>query len=249
MPRNKHVHTEKSMPQKSEKWLKFRSFGVGASEISVLIGTFPRFWLSDFELFLRKMGKSNDFVNEAMEIGNRNEEKARKLLTIYLKNCKNNDENQPFCSNVYDRTGKIRGNNHNFKQYTVQHKEFPHIFSSYDGLDIRNKLVVEIKCPSQQVFTKLLKNRKPTIPKMYVPQVQTQLKIANSHWGITEGLFAIYYEDGVYFEDKLTKKTNLVKLILIETKIDLDYCKELEELCNKYFKMIIKREWNANWKD
>lgn len=243
------IFTEEELPQKSEKWKAFRRDKVGTSEIPIIRGSFPKIWCDDYELFLRKMGKPHDFVNEDMERGNEHEDRARKLVATYLKDCQNGEENSVFCRNVYDRTGGFAVKDPEFKQFTVQYKHFPQIFSSFDGVDIDNKLVLEVKCPTQKVFTKLLKNRKPTVPKMYIDQTQGQLMIAESHWGITEGIFAIYYQDGVYFEDKTTKETHLIRLILIKTELDVEYCKEMETDCKKYCHMISSRKWNTKWKD
>lgn len=240
------IFLDKDLPQKSQKWLDFRKDKIGTSEISILKGKFPTIWCDPYELFLIKMGKPNNLDNTYVQIGNENESKARKLIESYYNKYKNNKD-YIFSRNVYDRIGELDILNVNFEQYTVQHKKYPKIFSSFDGIDIENKLVVEIKCPSQQTFTKLLKNRKPTIPKMYYDQIQGQLWIANSHWGITQGIFAVYFQDGVYFEDKITKKTNLIRLILIKTELDLEYCKELEKICSKFLEMIENRKWRANW--
>lgn len=243
------IHSQDDLVQKSEKWLNFRREGIGSSEISVLLGTAPKIWLNDMELFLCKMGREFSFTNEYIENGNRFEDKARKLVELYYKRCQNGDKNKPFCSNVYDRTLNIQAIEPKFEQFTVQHKDFPYIFSSYDGLSIDSKLVLEIKCPSEKVFTKLLKNREPKIPKMYLPQVQFQLEIANSHFGITQGIFAIYYDQGVYFTNKLTKETNLVKIILIETQHDAEYCKELQQVCAKFYDMMQSKCWNKDWRE
>ncbi len=82
---------------------------------------------------------------------------------------------------------------------------------------------------------------------MYVDQIQGQLSNANSHWDITTGLFGVYYDQGIYVEDKITKRFNLVRLILIKTELDLEYCAEMEVVCKKYIKMLKERKWNKNW--
>ncbi len=237
------------MEQKSQKWLDFRLGRLGTSEISIIRGKSPSIWCDSFELFLRKMGKPYEFSNKYIEIGNRDEEKARILTTDYLKNCQNGEENSVFCRNVYDRTGGIAVNEPNFKQFTVTYKHFPQIFSSFDGIDIQNQLTLELKCPSQATFSKILKNRIPTVPKMYVDQTQGQLMIAKSRFDITTGIFGLYYDQGIYFEDKVTKRVNLIRLILIKTELDVEYCEEMEQICRKYVKMIDNRQWNKNWND
>lgn len=243
------IFKEDELPQRSEEWVEFRKDKLGTSEISIIRGKFPKIWCDDYELFLRKMGKPFDNSSIHTDIGNENEEPARNLVMNYLKNCGGNKEESVFCRNVYDRTEGFDIENPNFEQYTVQYKDFPQIFSSFDGIDLENKLVLEIKSPSQKTFTKILKNRKPTIPKMYYDQIQGQLMVANSHWAITKGIFAIYFKDGIYFDEKKDGIMRLIRLILIETELDMEYCTEMQEICKKYVQMIEKRQWKNNWND
>lgn len=243
------IYTEEDLPQKSDKWKEFRSDKLGTSEISIIRGKFPKIWCDDYQLFLRKMGKPHTYSNEYTEVGDKDEEYARNFVINYFNNCVHGKDESVFCRNVYDRTGYNSITESNFERYTVQYKHFPQIFSSFDGIDLKNKIVLEIKCPSDKTFIKLLKNRKPTIPKMYFDQIQGQLLTANSHWGITNGIFAVFYKDGIYFEDKKTRITNLIRLILIKTELDLEYCKEMEDVCKKYVKMIETRRWKEDWND
>lgn len=240
---DKYVWSEAELAQKSEKWKEKRlEWGLGTSEIPTILGRSPSIWGTNFDLFLRKMGKPHEFSNKYIEIGNRDEEKARKLVQNYLKNGANSDI-------IYDRTGGFEVKKPKFEQFTIQYKHFPQIFSSYDGIDIKNKLVLEIKSPSVNTFTKILKNRVPTVPKMYVDQTQGQLYIAESHFGITTGIFAVYYDEGVILVDKKAKTERLIKLILIRNDLDVEYCSEMFEICKKYVAMIESRCYNKNWRD
>lgn len=236
------IFTEKELPQKSKKWKSLREEKIGTSEIPIIRGKFPKIWCDDYELFLRKMGKPFELDNEYITVGNRDEEKAREFTQNYL-NYRTNAEN------VYDRTGGFDIKNVNFHQYTVQHKNIEFLLSSFDGIDIENKIVLELKCPGEKVFTKLLKNRKPVVPKMYIDQTQGQLEIANSHFDITRGIFGVYYDEGVVLTNKKEKTEKLIKLILIRTDLDVKYCEEMILECKKFFEMIEKRHWNKNWKD
>ncbi len=236
----KYIFTEEDLPQKSKKWLLFRRDKLGTSEIPIIRGKFPTIWCDDYELFLRKMGKPYDTNNKYIEVGNRDEEKARQFVKDYLNLGLNSE-------NVYDRTEGFDTKDVNFVQYTVQYKHFPSIFSSFDGIDVENKLILELKCPSENVFTKLLKNRVPKVPKMYFDQTQGQLMTAESHWGIDKGIFGVYYNEGVVFKNKKTKEERLIKLILIRTDLDVEYCEEMKEICKKYCDMIQNRKWKKNW--
>lgn len=242
MKEEKFIHKESELAQKSDKWKKFRLGKLGTSEISIIRSKFPSIWCDDYELFLRKMGKPHEFSNKSMEVGNEFEDKAREFVENYLHNGLNSD-------NVYDRTGGFDVKNPKFEQYTIQYKHFPQIFSSFDGIDIENELVLELKCPGEKVFTKILKNRKPTVPKMYVDQTQGQLEIADSWYNIKKGIFGVYYDDGVILKDKKAKTERLIKLILIRTDLDKEYCEEMLITCKKYCEMISDRRWKKNWKD
>lgn len=234
------IYSEKDLPQKSDVWMEFRLDKLGTSEIPIITGKFPTIWCTDYELFLRKMGKPYEFSNKYIETGNEDEPIAREFVTNYLKDGTNSEY-------VYDRTGGFDIKEPKFEQYTVQYKHFPQIFSSFDGIDIKNELVLELKCPGEKVFTKILKNRKPTVPKMYIDQTQGQLSTAESHWQINKGIFGVYYGKGVELIDKKGGKTRLIKLILIRTDLNLEYWIEIEKICKKYCEMIENRQWKRNW--
>lgn len=236
------IYTEKELPQKSEEWLKFRLDKIGTSEISIIRGKFPKIWCDDYELFLRKMGKPYDNSSSYTDIGNRDEDKARVFIEEYLNYGTNSEH-------VYDRTGGMDVKDAKFVQCTVQYKHNPSIFSSFDGIDVNNKLTLEIKCPSEKTFAKILKNRQPVVSRTYVDQVQGQLMIANSHFDVTQGIFAPYLDEGVEFFDKELRTTRLIKLILVKTELDVEYCKEIEEDCRKYLQMIVNRQWRKNWNE
>lgn len=244
---NKYLYTEKELPQKSDNWLKFRLDKIGSSEVSILTGNFPTFWCDDYQLFLRKMGKKDDFINEHLNRGNKYEKTARKYVENYLNTFNTKENNIECYKHVYDRTNILNKKHSKFFQFTLIHREIPYIFTSFDGIDLDNKLVLELKCPSENTFKKLLKNRTPSVPKMYYDQVQTQLMIANSHYGIKRGIFGIYYNNGVEFFNKKNEKTHLIKLILIETELDEEYCENIKKICEKYIKIIKERQWNRHW--
>lgn len=243
----KYIYSEQELPQKSEKWLEFRRNGIGASEISAILGKLPPHWANDYEIFLRKLGKVSDFSSKHMERGVLLEDSARKTVTHYLNYCKKTDNSSILCSNYIDKT-KIKPEfTVKFEQLTVKYKNFDKIFASFDGVDLNNKMILEIKCPSQSTFTKMTRARK--IPSTYFSQIQTQLMVANSHWGITKGLFANFYPEGIYIEDKVTGRAQLKKLVILEVDFDPEYCKELEIICKKFWKMVENNKWNNNWKN
>lgn len=236
------VWSEEELPQKSKKWLKFRDeSGFGASQIPIILGNYPPQWSSPYELFLEKMGKPKKEAHIDTERGEL-ENEAREFITDYY-----NSINTIVCDNVYDRTENTKLNNTNFEQYTVQHKEINNIFASYDGIDFQNKLVLEIKCPKEGIFKTILKNKIPKVPKTYLAQVQFQLLIANSHWNIDRGIFAVYHPEGFERNTKNDNNPEKINLILIETKLDKNYCEDVLLTCNKFFEMVELRKWRNNW--
>ena len=243
----KYIYSEQELPQKTKNWLDARiTFGLGASQVPILMGNYPPHWATPYDLFLEKMGKPQKPMTEDMERGIF-EDQGRSYLENYLNNCKNEEDGSVFCRNVYDRTSNLSTNDVKFEQFTVISKDVPNLFASFDGIDINNKLVLEIKCPKQGIFNKLLRNRVPSVPKTYLAQVQSQLMIANSHWGITKGIFAVFFPDGLYYENKKTGRNDLIRLIVIETELDEEYCEEIKNKCKIFWDMVENRSWNKYW--
>lgn len=241
----KYIFTEKELPQKSQEWLDFRRNGIGASEVPKVMGHLPAFWGGPFNIFALKLGAPPTPMNENMARGVKYEDTARELTTNHLKFLR---LGKPYAlsNNVLDLFNRKVEFSPNFKQLTVKHKDYPYIFSSFDGVDIKNKLILEIKCPKQENFIKILNN--PILSDTYKTQVQTQLSVANSHWGITEGIFVNYFADGIYFsENENNTKKKLIKLVIIFVDINVELCNDIHRTCSNFWKMVESKKWKSDW--
>lgn len=241
----KYIYTQKELPQRSEEWLNFRRSGIGASEISKLLGYLPPAWGTAFDIYAIKMGKAEKEPTEDMIRGILNEDKARNMVVSHLKH-KRNNKNFILSNQINDLFDKKLEFSPSFKQLTVRHKKYPHIFASLDGIDIKNKLILEIKCPKQSNFEKII--NKPKINRGYIAQVQTQLEVANSHWGITEGIFVNFFDEGVYIEKDVPKnEMQLKRMVITHVTQDCDMRDLIIKTCNNFWEMVETGVWNREW--
>lgn len=142
--------TSNSDFQRSPDWHVWRSQGIGSSDASSIMGCNP--WKNIVELWLEKTKqKCSDFVvNTHMQRGIDLEPNARALAEYML-----------------GRT---------FKPTELIHPEFDYIRASLDGLDESGETVLEIKCPTQANFFKLVASGE--IADMYYCQMQHQMLCA-----------------------------------------------------------------------
>jgi len=243
---NPYVYTEDELPQKSDSWLEFRRSGIGASEVPKIMGQLPPQWGGAFDVFLNKMGKPGNPPNKAMERGIIYEDKARNYITNYLES-KRLGKNSIHEIGTIDLSENIVEKKVKFQQLTVKYKDFNRIFASFDGIDFNNKLILEIKCPKYENFVKFLK--KPKLSKTYLTQVQTQLMIANSHWGITKGIFANYCPEGVIYTEKGETKAKNIRLVLLYVDLDEDITKNIEKTCKNFWSMVETNQYDKNWNE
>ena len=136
--------------QGSKEWHDWRASGVGASDISIIMGSNP--YKTPLQLWEVKCGfRKDDPINPAMRHGIENEDMVRqrinKLLSLNL---------QPLC---------------------VECELFPFMKASLDGYDFKHEVVCEIKCPTSE---KILNNARDnqSIPEYWFDQMQWQISIA-----------------------------------------------------------------------
>jgi putative phage-type endonuclease len=166
------------LPQGSPAWHEFRQRGVGASEVSALLGANP--WQSAEELAALKRGDARaGEANEAMRRGSRLESLAREAFMAWVeRDSATAYAVQPVC---------------------VVHPELRQMRASLDGLDHHGHLV-EIKCPANpRVHADVYRNGPPPY---YVPQLQQQLAIAHALWGTEEGWFVSFFPGFDYPEEQ-----------------------------------------------
>lgn len=140
------------LDQRSTSWLEWRNSGIGASEISIIMGSNP--YSTPFVLWQKKCGYVlGDPVNPAMQHGIDHEDIALKWV----------NENkglslEPLCA---------------------QDDLKPHFKASLDGWDSSRKVVCEIKCPMSFKTLDMAKNTGYIHP-YWIDQVQWQIMITDA---------------------------------------------------------------------
>lgn len=138
-----------ALVQGTEEWLKMRQNKIGASDAPIIMKASP--WKSPRQLWEEKLGlREADSPSWAMRRGIELEEEARqafeKLTGIYV-----------------------------FKR-VMQHPVYEWMIASIDGIDLEEKIIVEIKCPGKKDHEIALSGR---VPEKYFPQLQHQMYVCN----------------------------------------------------------------------
>ena len=147
--------------QGSPEWLDYRQSMRNASETAAVMGISP--WLTPYELWMLKTGRSTQAVTPPMQHGTKLEPEARAAYE--------------------ERTG-------NLMQPLVL-SDGPYS-ASLDGINLAGDLIVEIKCPFRGKAAPLWKEASEgRIPGHYAAQVQHQLMVAGAStahfWVYAEG--------------------------------------------------------------
>jgi len=149
-----------SLTQGSEEWLTWRNQGIGASDAPAIMGENP--WKSASDVEREKgTGITSHEENEAMRRGTELEPIAR---DTYI--AQRGIEVVPVC---------------------IEHKGYPWLHASLDGLSIDCKTVIEIKC-GERTFDAA---RKGIVPKHYYGQLQHILMVT----GLPAIDFWVFSED------------------------------------------------------
>ena len=140
IPRGNHYELI-SLTQGSDKWLAWRNQGIGASDAPAIMGENP--WKSAAEILRDKILMAPPREgNDAMRRGTALEPIARKAYVA-----KRGIEVVPVC---------------------IQHKDYPWLRASLDGLSVDCKTVLEIKCGAR-TFEAAVDG---IVPKHYYGQLQ-----------------------------------------------------------------------------
>jgi len=136
--------------QNGEEWLQWRKGGIGASDISIIMGSNP--YKTRLQLWEIKCGfRAEDELNPAMKHGIANEDVARQWVNNQFQL-----NLQPLC---------------------VEDPEKSHMRASFDGYDFAHETLCEIKCPiSEQVLDRAIKEQ--AIPDYWFDQMQWQIMLA-----------------------------------------------------------------------
>lgn len=138
----------------SKEWLEYRRMKIGASDAPVILNKSP--WSSPFMLWEQKvLGKEKE-MNAAMKRGVEMEEAARQCFEKKMG------------TEVFARC--------------AEHDSISWMMASLDGIDMDQKICVEIKCAGKEDHGKALQGK---VPEKYYPQLQHQLEVT--------GLDGMYY--------------------------------------------------------
>ena len=219
----KYIYTEEELPQRSEKWLELRKPRIGGSDVATILGLMSKYE-KPVTLWKRKTGKLKPKSNNKwMTRGQEMEEAARYAVKLH-----------------YSEVEGIK--NPEIVPYFAIHSKHEDIAVSFDGVDLKNKFITELKCPNFiSVFKSVFQNG---IQDYYYPQVQLQLAVANDHWGITKGYFCSYYPDGAYILNMLEFKEVLKYLAVIDIDYDPNYFQEMVKVIKKFNSFVEREYWD-----
>ncbi len=139
------------LAQGSPEWLEYRRTMRNASETAAVLGESP--WLTPFQLWLLKTGRTTTKVTAAMQHGT---------------------DMEPIARAAYEaQTGEV------MQPLVLQDGKYS---ASLDGMDLDGRLIVEIKCPYQGQESALWKDALAgRVPEHYQLQVQHQLLVSGAH--------------------------------------------------------------------
>ena len=136
--------------QGSQEWLDYRLKMRNASETAAMLGVSP--WMSPYQLWLLKTGRSVTKSTAAMQHGTDMEPAARAAYEV--------------------QTGKV------MQPLVLQDG---HYSASLDGMDLDGGLIVEIKCPYKGQTSALWNDAVVgLVPEQYQLQVQHQLMVSGA---------------------------------------------------------------------
>lgn len=221
----KLLYTEEELPQRSPEWHEIRKRTIGASETGVILGLLTKYE-RPITAWKRRTGRLKPKPeNDAMARGEEMEAEAREAVKAYLE--KEEGIKQP-----------------EVIPYFGLHPDYSFISASFDGVDINNKFVTELKCPKYvSVFKSVFENG---IQDYYYCQVQQQLLIANYHWGIEKGYFCSYYPFGAYIFSPLEYKEYFKKIVVIDAELDWNYCNAMLTVLEKFNGNVQEDKWDQD---
>ena len=171
-----------ALVQQSEEWLKVRKNKIGASDASIIMEASP--WKTPYQLWLEKVSsdhlyKKSESMQRGLDLENEARVKFEEMTGLFV-------------------LPEVRF-----------HKEHEWMMASLDGIDIEQKNVVEIKCPSKIDHNIALNGE---IPTKYFPQLQHQIEVCEidmayyfSYDG-ENGTIVKVYRDDKYIKQMLTKE-------------------------------------------
>lgn len=210
----KLIYTEDELPQRSQEWLDMKSHTIGGSEVGTMLGLID----TPKNLWGRKTGALP----------------PKKPTPAMLKGTEMEPE-------ALAEAKKQIGSD-NIIPYFVIHPKYSYISVSFDGVNLDDKYILELKCPYREKnFITVLENG---IQGYYYPQVQWQLFVAKETWGITKGYFFSYFPQGANFTDPLTFKQKSATSCLLEINYNESYCEAMLYVAKNFHKFIEHEYWD-----
>lgn len=137
--------------QDTQPWLEWRNTGIGASDVTTIIGCNPH--KTKYQLWAEMTGlvEREDLSNNPNIIrGKRFEDIARKIFERGVE-----DKFEPIC---------------------ITHELYDPIHASLDGYSFKTKRILEIKCPALSSFEDIVERKRLSeCYRMYYSQVQYQM--------------------------------------------------------------------------
>lgn len=153
-----------SISDSRSEWLEWRRQGIGASDVSAIMGESEYQTVNDIWMDKRGMLPEKE-TSWAMQRGLDAEPKIRALYELY------NDIEMPAT--------------------LVEHPEFPYIRASLDGFNLDQVLILEIKYPGKEKHEQALNK---IVPKTYYGQVQAQIEVVEKLTGKTARCDYVSYD-------------------------------------------------------
>lgn len=224
MSKEKQFYTEEELPQRSDEWLKVRETCIGGSDVGTVLSLITKYEKPS-TLWKRKTKRLQPKKeNDAMRRGASMEKEASEAIKIHLREVE-----------------KIE--NPQIVPYFAKHPEYDFVGISFDGVDLENGFITEIKCPMSSwnfktVFT-------DGVQDYYYAQVQLQLFVANAIWGIKKAFFCSYYPDGTYIVDEDQFIERMKTLCVIDVEYDEHFCLEMLKVVKFFWDSIESDQWDA----
>ena len=177
------------------EWEAFRRLKIGASDCPAICGVDP--YTKPEKLWKRKFTGDKQYVSPAMRRGSELEGLARQML-----------EKSRGCA---------------FPPMVVQHDRYDWMIASLDGYNEGWKCGVEIKCPGEKVFNKIVIER--DIPKNYIYQVQHQMCVTDNEEYVLLVFNGVYFEEfSIYRDEGIIEELIAKEERFYESLIRGEYC-------------------------
>lgn len=181
-----------------QKWLEWRRKGIGASDAPIIMGVSP--WTTPYDLLMQKVeGKEIEetfAMKRGIDLEDTARQRAEEMLGVFL-----------------------------FPKY-CEHRKYPWMLASLDGIDLDEKIMIEIKCTSKKNH---LLAKKGEVPKHYYPQLQHQLEVS----GLSKMIyFSFDGEEGIILE--VEKNEKYISEMIEKEKFFYEYMEKITKIRNDF---------------